>query len=70
MLNDKLEPITLGGIIKHTNGHGFKITCNDTQTANRIKDMIRWILENEFKYKLVYNQGVYDIYDEKGDRRR
>jgi len=63
------ETVTLGGVIKHTNGIGFKITCNNTNDANHIKDMLRWILVNEENKKIIYNQGYYDLYDEKGDKK-
>ena len=59
------KKIILGGIIKHTNGVGFKITFPDQKTANTYKDMIRWILIND-GHPLIYNLGYYDTYKENG----
>ena len=54
--------ITLGCIIKHKNdGLGFKVTCPDQETANRYKDMFRWIILDA-GLKVVYNHGYYDTY--------
>lgn len=56
------DKVMMGSIIKHTNnGVGFKITFPDIETANRYKDMIRWILLDD-KKNVVYNIGYYDTY--------
>jgi len=57
--------IKIGGIIKHNNGIGFKITFPDQNTANKYKDMFRWIIIND-NHPLIYNLGYYDTYKENG----
>ena len=64
MANKKTNVI-MGGIIKHNNGIGFKITFQDQNTANKYKDMFRWILVHD-GYPLIYNLGYYDTYKENG----
>jgi hypothetical protein len=59
------EQITMGGIIKHSKGLGFKITFQNKETANKYKDMFRWILIND-GHPLVYNHGYYDKYNKDG----
>jgi len=65
MPSDKKQEIIIGGIIKHTNGVGFKITFKDRDTANKYKDMFRWIPIND-QHPLVYKLGYYDYYEENG----
>jgi len=65
MPSDKKQKITMGGIIKHSKGVGFKITFQDQNTANKYKDMFRWILIND-NHPLIYNLGYYDTYKENG----
>lgn len=60
---------TLSGIIKHSNGIGFKITFNSKDTANKYKDMLRFILAED-GFKINYRQGYYDIYNEKGENKK
>ena len=49
----------IGGIIKHSNGIGFKLTFKDHKTANQYKDMINWIILNDgIKTKIM--KGRYD----------
>jgi hypothetical protein len=59
------KQVILGGVIKHNNGIGFKITFQDQATANKYKDMMRWIIKND-KHPVVYKTGYYDIYDKEG----
>jgi hypothetical protein len=62
----KKQTIILDDIIKHKcGGVGFKLTFQEDETANHIKDMIRWILQDE-GYGIVYNKGFYDKYDKDG----
>jgi len=51
--------VIMGGIIKHKNGYGFKITFTDSSLANKYKDMFRWIIIND-NIPLIYNTGYYD----------
>ena len=60
-----MKTCTLGGIVKHSNGIGFKATFKDKTQANKYKDMLRHILASD-GFKTAYKQGYYDIYDEKG----
>jgi len=64
MPSDKKQVI-LGCIVKHSDGIGFKITCQNEQTANHIKDMMRWILISENR-PVIYKLGYYDKYDKEG----
>ena len=52
----------MGGIIKHRSGYGFKITFASPETANKYKDMTRWILVND-GFPLTYNTGYHDKKD-------
>jgi len=56
MLNNK---IIIGGIIKHKHGRGFKITFPDKETANKYKDMFKWILADD-GYLIDMDTGYYD----------
>jgi len=59
MSKDKQE-IIMGGIVKHSSGGcGFKISFPSPETANKYKDMFRWILVND-GHPLVYKQGYHD----------
>ena len=52
--------VTLSGIIKHNGGgYGFKITFADVETANKYKDMIRWIIISD-NHELRYDTAYYD----------
>jgi len=51
----------LGGIIKHRQGIGFKVTFQDREQANYYKQMFYYILKSD--YKDVENIGGY--YDDK-----
>jgi len=65
MPGDKKQ-IIMGGIIKHKeNRVGFKISFKDKETANKYKDMFRWIIIND-GHPLIYNLGYYDKYKENG----
>lgn len=59
------NPVILGGIVKHSKGIGFKTTFKNRETANKYKDMIRWILADD-GFSLVYNVGYYDDYKQDG----
>jgi len=60
MLSSK--QVVLGGIIKHQRGgYGFKVTFPDSETANKYKDMMRWIIVDD-GHPLVYNTGYHDRY--------
>ena len=51
--------VTMGKIIKHTKGIGFKITFPDKEQANKYKDMIRWIIADD-GYRIDNDTGYYD----------
>ena len=53
------EKIIMGGIVKHSKGIGFKVTFTSPETANKYKDMFRWILVND-NHPLIYLKGYYD----------
>jgi len=56
----------MGRILKHKNkGTGFKLTFNDQKTANRVKDMLRWIMISD-NIEVIYELGIYDEYKEDG----
>jgi len=61
------DNIIIGGIVKHRHGYGFKITCSSKDHANKYKDMIRWIIQND-KIPIVYNLGYHDFFDAEGKR--
>ena len=48
--------VIMGGIIKHSKGYGFKLTFPSPETANKYKDMIRYILTSD-NIPLIYNTG-------------
>ena len=49
----------IGGILKHNDGYGFKITFNNPETAQHYKDMIGWIIKND-KINTVVKKSYYD----------
>ena len=52
--------VTLGPIVKHKDGIGFKLTYPTIEMANKHKDMMRWILLDE-GYKVVSKTGYHDM---------
>ena len=50
---------TLGGIIKVSDGHGFKLIFKTAKEAQHYKDMVKWILEGE-QYKVKSDRGYFD----------
>ena len=62
---EKQEKIKISGIVKHKDGLGFKITFKNQETANKYKDMIRWILAHE-KYPVEYKIAYYDTFNRDG----
>lgn len=51
----------IGGIIRHTDyGYGFKISFKTIDEANKYKDMICYILEDDH-YKLKLEDGYFDV---------
>ena len=67
---NKKGKIILGGIIKHSNGgYGFKISCEDPETANKYKDEIRWSIIGD-GHPLDYKLGYHDDYKEDGYKRK
>jgi len=65
MCGDKMS-VKIGGIIKHKDGYGFKLTFTDIDTANKYKDMLRYILTSD-NLPIIYNTGYHDHYDIAGD---
>ena len=51
--------VTIGGIIKYNGGIGFKCVFQDKEQANKYKDMIRWILNND-GYHIEDKKGYHD----------
>lgn len=51
--------VIIGGIIKHKDGIGFKLTFEDAEQANRAKDMFRWILLDD-NMNVITNKGYHD----------
>jgi len=64
----KEKSCIIGGIVKHSNGVGFKLTFNNAELANKYKDMFRWILVAD-GVEVVYKLGYYDEYKENGDKK-
>ena len=54
-----MRSITISGIIKHHSGYGFKLTFNKSEEAQKYKDMIRWILQDD-GYKIKDKKGYHD----------
>ena len=55
----------MGGIIKHksNDGYGFKLSFSSPETANKYKDMMRWIIIHD-GHPLIYKTGYYDMFKE------
>ena len=63
------KKIKMSGIIKHTDGYGFKITFPSPETANKYKDMVRWLFISD-GYPLIYKTGYYDMFKSDGYKRK
>ena len=50
----------IGGIVKHRNGYGFKVTFTNKKHANKYKDMLFWIICND-NISTVKNVGYHDL---------
>ena len=53
------KEVTLTGIIGIKGGYGFKTIFNSKEDANKYKDMIRFILEDD-KFKVIYKTSYHD----------
>ena len=51
--------VIFGGIIKHSNGIGFKITFKNKTVAQHYKDMMIWIIKND-NHNIKNFEGYYD----------
>jgi len=60
----KNKTVIMKGIVKHSDGVGFKITFQDRETANYYKDMMYYIIKTD-GYKIKYLKGYYDNFIKK-----
>ena len=57
--NDDRPRVTIGGIIRHKYGTGFKITFSSVDLARKYKDMFTWMLKYD-KFIVRVERGYYD----------
>ena len=57
--NDDRPRVTVGGIIRHSRGTGFKITFSSVDLARKYKDMFTWILKDD-KLNVRMERGYFD----------
>jgi len=63
-MSDNKKEVKISGIIKHSSGgYGFKTTFPTPETANKYKDMLRWIIVHD-GFPLIYQTAYYDMYKE------
>jgi len=54
-----MSRVTFGGIIKHSDGLGFKITFKDQALAQKYKEAFIWYIQDD-NIKVKDNKGYYD----------
>ena len=58
MSNNK--KVIIGGIIKHTNQVGFKLSFPNKKIAQKYKEAFTWYIESD-GYKIENRRGYYDL---------
>lgn len=58
------QKCTVGGLVKHKDGYGFKLSFTTPEKAQHYKDMFVWIIKDDH-IGMVVERGYYDMEDMK-----